>query len=124
MTEADAMSEEAVRRAQGRHGLHGHAQQHSWPEPRYSRLLDRSSRADEAVAQALALYEEKGNYLRPGSLKNGIAERKTPSGAFLRSARLYARYIARTLGEVPCVPPWPADATKPDRPPTSQPARG
>ena len=67
------------------------------------RLMERPDDANEAAAQALALYEQKGNL----AAASGRGER--PLSEPLALTRFC--YIARTIGEPPCVPPWPADAT-------------
>ena len=56
--------------------------------------------------------------LPPSAL--GEARREAPLGA---SRRTRCCYIARTIGESPCGPPWPADATSGNAAVTSQPAR-
>ena len=58
--EADAMSEEAVRRAQATDALNARAAA-LMARAEVLRLMDRPDDADEAVVQALALYEQKGN---------------------------------------------------------------
>ena len=58
--EADALSEEAIRRAQATDALNARAAAFM-ARAEVLRLMDRPDDADEAVVQALALYEQKGN---------------------------------------------------------------
>ena len=54
------MSEEAVRRAQSTDALNARAAAFM-ARAEVLRMMDRPDNADEAAAQALALYEQKGN---------------------------------------------------------------
>ena len=73
------MSDDAVHRAQGTDALNTRAAAFM-ARAEVLRLMERPDDADEAAAQALALYSRRGTLLLPRALRV-IARREAPLGA-------------------------------------------